>query len=200
MNKNWESQIPTNHLWFLTGSLTKRRIFSREKYDMFLHPRETPKKIKVNPEPLPRHKKIYSGKNSLFIPSHPCQSSLAKPEVIDSPLNSKIVNKLQSILSTGLSDSSWSKYKTAYNHLKSVEWYRARYVPSSLWAIRALVCVLHFDNKGCYSKNNWRLYSWPKNVTSCSWNSHSVSKHSTCQSGSKLAKKFCKKKWHFYSF
>ena len=85
---------------------------------MFLHPRETPKK--VNPEPLPRHNK-YSGKNSIFIPSHPCQSSLAKPEVIDSPLNSKIVSKLQSILSTGLADSSWSKYKTAYNHLKSVE-------------------------------------------------------------------------------
>ena len=96
----------------------KTRRYSRSRDKVALHPRMSARK--VVPVPTPRKHK-YSGKNSLFGLNHPCRSQFISPIAPPSSLNTKISSNLGSILSTGLADSSWDRYKTAYNHLKAVE-------------------------------------------------------------------------------
>ena len=112
-------QILRNDNIAANGSTKKRRWYSRARDKIALHPRKSTKK--VTPTPLPRHHK-YSGKNSFFNTSKShCLSSIISPSAPKSELNTAVSTNLQKILSTGLSDSSWGKYRTALNHLKATE-------------------------------------------------------------------------------
>ena len=63
----------------------------------------------------------FSGKNSFFRRTFPNSVIPVVANIPDTSVNKTISENIRTVLSMGLSDSSWSKYKTSLNHLKRVE-------------------------------------------------------------------------------